>query len=201
MTPGAHSCLDSFALCFHDYIRKRTGIVIFWPAVSVFVTFVQKLRYHPPVNSRCAATSRGFTVLELLIVVAIIGLVAAFAMPNVVAAIQRARQSRTMADMRAIAGALVLYEQDFIDYPIEPSLASVENLRPFLEPYTGNFKATDAWRRPYVYVSNGHIYTLISYGLDGNADPPYANGPTHKLEEDIVMSEGVFIQWPDGVQH
>jgi general secretion pathway protein G len=136
-----------------------------------------------------------------LIVVAIIGLVAAFAMPNVVAAIQRARQSRTMADMRAIAGALVLYEQDHIDYPIETSLASVDNLRPYLEPYVGVFKATDAWRRPYVYVSDGHIYTLISYALDGNADLPYRNGPTHKLEDDIVMSEGVFIQWPDGVQY
>ncbi len=152
-------------------------------------------------NARSAANQRGFTVIELLIVVAIIGLIAAFAMPNVIAAVQRARQSRTMADMRTIAGALVLYEQDFVDYPIETSLVSAENLRRYLEPYTGGFEATDAWRRPYLYISDGHIYTLISYALDGNPDPPYVNGPTHRLEDDIVMSEGVFIQWPDGVQH
>jgi general secretion pathway protein G len=152
-------------------------------------------------NTQNPTTHRGFTVLELLIVVAVIGVVAAIALPNVVSAIQRARQSRTMADMRTIGGALVLYEQDYVDYPIETSLASAENLHPYLYPYLGDFRATDAWRRPYWYVSSGHIYTLVSHGLDGNEDLPYTNGPTHRFEEDIVMSEGIFIQWPDGVQH
>jgi type II secretory pathway pseudopilin PulG len=136
-----------------------------------------------------------------LIVVAVIGVVAAIALPNVVAAIQRARQSRTMTDMRTIGGALVLYEQDYVDYPIAASLESVENLRSFLEPYMGDFRATDGWRRSFWYLSNGHFYTLISYGLDGNSDLPYTSGPTHRFEDDIVMSEGMFIQWPEGVQN
>jgi type II secretory pathway pseudopilin PulG len=136
-----------------------------------------------------------------LIVVAVIGIVTAIALPIVVSAIQRARQSQTMADMRTIAGALVLYEQDHVDYPIETSLASVENLRPHLQPYTGEFKATDGWRRDYLFVSDGHSYTLISYSLGGKPDLPYVKGPTHRFEEDIVMSEGVFVQWPEGVQH
>lgn len=152
-------------------------------------------------NVRRPSSSRGFTILELLIVVAVIGVVAAIALPNVVSAIQRARQSRTMTDMRTIGGALVLYEQDYVDYPIEASLGSVEDLRTFLQPYMGDFRSTDGWRRPYWYTSDGHFYTLISYGLDGNADPPYTKGPTHRFEDDIVMSEGIFIQWPEGVQH
>jgi general secretion pathway protein G len=160
------------------------------------------MRYDPIVNTRDPSTSRGFTVLELLLVVAVIGIVSAIALPNVVSAIQRARQSRTMTDMRTIAGALVLYEQDYVDYPIETSLASAEDLRPHLQPYMGDFKATDGWRRPYWYISSdGHRYSLISYALDGKPDPPYSNGPTHRFEEDIVMSDGVFIQWPEGVQH
>jgi general secretion pathway protein G len=159
------------------------------------------MRYYPIVNARCPSTSRGFTVLELLIVVAVIGVVTAIALPNVVSAIQRARQSRTMADMKAIGRAIVLYEQDYVDYPIETSLAHAENLRPYLVPYLGNFTATDAWRRPYWYISDGHRYTLISHGLDGNADLPYTNGPTHRFEDDIVLSEGIFFQWPDGVQN
>jgi type II secretion system protein G len=167
----------------------------------LFVKGVRRLGYHPfVVNARCLSTSKGFTALELLIVVAIIGIVSAIAVPIVVVAIQRAHQSQTMADMRTIAGALVLYEQDFVDYPIETSPVGAENLRPHIQQYTGEFKATDGWNREYLYVSDGHRYTLISYALGGNPDLPYVNGPTHRFEADIVMSEGVFVQWPAGVQ-
>ena len=102
-----------------------------------------------------------------------------------------------MTDMRTIAGALDWYEQDNVDYPVETSLASAEILRPFLKPYMGDFNPTDGWRGQYRYISDGHIYTLISYALGGKPDPPYTRGPTHRFEDDIVMSGGVFYQWPE----
>ena len=152
-------------------------------------------------NTRHHSTSLGFTLIELLIVVAVIGLVSAIAIPNVITAIQRARQTRSMADLKTLARALSLYDQDYIDYPIETSPASAENLQSFLHPYIGDFEAIDGWRRPFMYTSDGRDYTLISYALGGVANLPYTIGPIHSLEEDIVLSNGVFVQWPEGVQH
>ena len=140
-------------------------------------------------------------MIELLIVVAVIGLISAIAIPNLITAIQRARQTRSMADLKTIARAVSLYSQDCTDYPIETSLVSVENLRSSLQGYMGDFKATDGWGRPFMYISDGRNYTVISYALDGVASLPYTTGPIHLLEEDIVMSNGVFVQWPEGVQH
>ncbi len=51
-----------------------------------------------------------------------------------------------------------------------------------------------------MYISDGRNYTLISYALDGVANLPYTTGPIHLLEEDIVISNGAFVQWPEGVQ-
>jgi len=153
------------------------------------------------VNTRRHSTSLGFSLVELLIVVAVIGLVSAIAIPNLITVIQRARQTRSMADLKTIARAVSLYEQDSTGFPVETSLVSVENLRSSLQGYMGDFKATDGWGRPFMYISNGRDYTLISYALDGVASLPYTIGPIHRLEEDIVMSNGVFVQWPEGVQH
>ena len=151
-------------------------------------------------NTRRHSTALGFSIIELLIVVAVIGLISAIAIPNLINAIQRARQTRSMADLKTLARALSLYGQDNVDYPIETSPVSAENLRSFLHPYIGGFDAIDGWRRPFMYTSDGRNYTLISYALDGVASLPYTTGPIHLLEDDIVMSNGIFVQWPEGLQ-
>ena len=141
----------------------------------------------------------GFSLTELLIVVAIIGLIATISIPNLITAIQRSRQTRSMADLKILGRAVTLYEQDNANYPIETSLISAESLQVALNPYLGEFDATDGWRRPFMYVSDGRNYTLLSYALGGLANLPYTVGPIHRLEEDIVLSNGVFVQWPEGV--
>jgi len=152
-------------------------------------------------DTTCHSSSRGFSLIELLIVVAVIGLIAAIAVPNLVNAIQRARQSRTVADANAIGKGISMYQQDFTEYPIATKDTDAEILRAGLMNYMTNFNPLDGWRRPFLYTStDGYHYTLISYALDGAASEPYSSGPTQFFDEDIVLTDGLFLQYPEGVQ-
>jgi general secretion pathway protein G len=146
------------------------------------------------------STSRGFSLIELLIVVAVIGLIAAIAIPNLVNAIQRGRQARTVGDARAISNAVGMYQQDYSKFPVASSFIDVDTIRPVILAYMGNFNNLDGWQRAYMYKSDGDDYTLVSYGLNGVPDMPWNNGPISYFDDDIVIEGGAFIQWPEGVQ-
>lgn len=144
--------------------------------------------------------TRGFTLIELLIVVAIIGLLAAAAIVALTGALQRSRQSRSMGDMRTVALAVQNYGVDMSFYPrtADVELLSVRSL--LVPTYIEALPVTDGWSRSLHYSSDGVVYTLLSYGGDGQPSPPYAGGRTHGFSEDIVLVGGRFFQWPEGVQ-
>ena len=64
----------------------------------------------------------------------------------------------------------------------------------------GDYRGTDGWGRLYQYQSDGDHYTLASFGLNGMFDTPWTVGPINFFEQDIVMEDGAFSQWPEGVQ-
>jgi len=144
--------------------------------------------------------SRGFTLVELLIVVAIIAILAAIAVPALTNATERARQRRTMADMRSVMIAVSSYGTDFAFVPQLPS-GTVAQLRPHLVPtYLRLLPSNDGWQRPLTYQGEGHSYTVASFGGDGTPQPSPPLGSTTSFSADILVSNGVFIQWPDGMQ-
>lgn len=137
--------------------------------------------------------------MELLIVVAILGILAAIAVPRVYQMLERARQKRTMADMRTLALALNSYATDHVFVPQVSGTAA--DLRTYLEPtYLKVLPVLDGWRRDFYYSGSGLDYTVVSYGGDGVAQGGPFSGPTTHYDADIAMVNGIFVQWPEGLQ-
>jgi general secretion pathway protein G len=118
---------------------------------------------------------KGFTLIELMIVVAIVGLLAAIAIPSMMSAIDRAKQKRSMADIRAMVMAMQVFEDDYIGYPFGINGPTVPNLSNFTD---GSGSAVivpsliqtmpdlDGWRYPYQYYSGPSSGRSGSLGKD-----------------------------------
>jgi general secretion pathway protein G len=120
------------------------------------------------------ARSRGFTLLELLVVMVIIGLLAGFVGPKYFAQIGKSEVKVARAQLDALGKALDQYRLDVGHYPsTEQGLASLVTPPPnesrWDGPYLQKAVPDDPWGNPYVFVMPGEHgeYDLLSYGRDG----------------------------------
>jgi len=120
---------------------------------------------------------RGFTLIEIMVVVVILAVLGALVVPKILENVDKARVTRAQSDIRAIQTALDLYRLDNFKYPTteqglqalvtQPSDPGITNWR------SGGYLPSlpkDPWNNPYVYVSpgaNGRDYDITSYGRDG----------------------------------
>ena len=149
----------------------------------------------------------GFTLVEIMIVVAIIGLIAAIAIPNLMTAMDSAKQKKSMADMKSLYQAIERYQIDVNYYPISTSMTSIASLgsNMGLEPtYITKAPIRDGWGGPYFYGSDasgsGTDYTILSYGKDRKPSPG-SSGQTNDFDCDIIFQNGVFTAAPEGAQN
>lgn len=119
-------------------------------------------------------TSRGFTLLELLVVIVIIGLLAAYVGPRYFAQLGKSERGTAKAQIEGLGKALDAYRLDTGRYPSTEQGLNALVVRPQDEPkWTGPYlqKAVplDPWGKPYVYRSPGQSddFDLSSLGKDG----------------------------------
>ena len=148
----------------------------------------------------------GFTLIELLVVVAIIGIVAAIAIVNYLNSVERARQKRTMADIRSVAQAWEARATEMGSFAAAgftfPTSVAYEDLVESLKPtYMQAIPERDGWGRKLEFGAFGERYGVRSAGRDGVYEgTTYAEGMTESFDCDIVFSNGNFVRVPTAIQ-
>ena len=149
---------------YHSANRGATAASTFRP---IFMTLSHRLP--------ARALQRGFTLIELMVVLVIIGVLAALIVPNVIERADDARVTAARTDVNNLMQALKLYRLDNQRYPTAEQGLQALLQRPTTGPAAPNWKPyveklpNDPWGRPYQYMNPGlkGEIDVFSLGADG----------------------------------
>jgi general secretion pathway protein G len=135
-----------------------------------------------------AAEDGGYTLTEMLVVIGIIGLIAAVLTPGVIGQLSRARVKTAQLQLQTVAADLEAFRSDVGRYPtgqegLQALLQQPQSADGWTGPYAkGNKALVDPWNRPLIYtaVGDGQSYSVKSLGADGK---PGGSGVDRDLEE------------------
>jgi prepilin-type N-terminal cleavage/methylation domain-containing protein len=169
--------------------------------------------------NRLRNRQKGFTLIELLIVVAIIGIIAALLIPNFLDALQKAKQKRTVADMRNVGTAAFSWLTDQVSAAAAGAPATTVDLgssfytsstktvyeQVLVPQYVQSIPEKDGWKQNYVYyleTSDVLKRTVMAIASGGRSVAP-TTGPytvtgfdPTDYDQDIIWADGFFVRWP-----
>ncbi len=173
----------------------------------------------------CRDSQRGFSIIELLLVVLIIGLISSIMIPNLIDAIHKAKQRRTMAELQMVGGAWMSWLTDQAGASaagaqqtynlVGFNKLSYVQVYGYLHPsdtffYMQAIPAVDAWGSQLDYYQNSNPLVdnqlLLCAAARDNAFETCTEGASGipigpflatDFDQDIVWADGYMVRWPD----
>ena len=137
------------------------------------------MSYRPPGIERSKTRQRGFTLIEIMVVVVIIGILGALVVPKLLGRTGESRVAAARVDISTLMSALKLYKLDNQRYPTTEQGLNALVAKPDAAPVPPNWKPggylerlpKDPWGRPYQYLNPGlkGEVDVFSYGADGQS--------------------------------
>ena len=147
--------------------------------MNAFVRFMTWLgaRACPPKGTRLRSRTTGFTLIEIMVVIVILGVLAALVVPRVMSRPDEARVVAAKQDVASILQALKLYRLDNQRYPSTEQGLQALVQRPSVAPVPPNWKSylerlpNDPWGKPYQFLNPGvkGEIDVFSFGADGQS--------------------------------
>jgi general secretion pathway protein G len=134
---------------------------------------------------------RGFTLIEIMVVVVIIGLLVAIVAPNVMSRLTQAEIQAAQADIKQLSSSVSFFRMDFRRYPTEDEGLEILLGKEEVDGKPGSkilqSMPNDPWGRPYYYVypsTHGREFDIYSLGADGEEGGEDANADIGSWELD-----------------
>ena len=125
-------------------------------------------------SARPASRAAGFTLIEIMVVVVILGILGALIVPNVIGRPDQAKVEAAKSDLRAISTALEMYRMDNGNYPSSDQGLDALVTQPSGYPEARRWNPDgylqkvpkDPWDEPYLYVSEDNSYDVYTFARD-----------------------------------